>query len=168
MISSCPNRCRAKDALGGLAQCCLVDEPVNAERQVVVGVALLRDGQVLAALRRPSANTPGGWEFPGGKVEPGESEEEAVVRELREELGVEVAVGEPLGAQPMGERYLLKVYTGRVLSGRLVLHEHDEIRWLSPDNLYDVDWLAADRPFLGPLRRVILSTAGDPSRFGDK
>ncbi|HYU85416.1 MAG TPA: (deoxy)nucleoside triphosphate pyrophosphohydrolase [Kribbellaceae bacterium] len=136
-------------------------------RRVVVGVALVRDGRVLAALRRPSASTPGGWEFPGGKTEPGETDEQALVRELREELGVEVAVGDLLGDQPMGQRYVLRVYTGRILSGQPELREHAEIRWLAADSLYDVDWLAADRPFLEPLRSVILASP-DPSRFGDK
>jgi 8-oxo-dGTP diphosphatase len=145
---------------------------VVPQRQVVVGVALIRDGRVLAALRPPSPRTAGGWEFPGGKVEPGESDAQAAVRELREELGIEVAVGELLGSRPMGEQYLLRVYTGRLLAGDPVLHEHTAIRWLGIDDLYDVDWLAPDRPFLEPLVRSILrasqTTPTDPSRFGDE
>jgi 8-oxo-dGTP diphosphatase len=136
-------------------------------RQVVVGIALVRDEQVLAALRPASATAPGGWEFPGGKVEPGESDRQAAVRELREELGVEAEIGTPLGAKPMGERDLLRVYTGRITAGEPVLHEHAEIRWLSAAELYDLDWLAADRPFLEPLRRSILRASGDRQRFGD-
>lgn len=141
------------------------DDGTDRERQVVVGVALIRAGRVLAALRPPSQSTPGGWEFPGGKVEPGETDEQAAVRELCEELGVEAMIGPSLGEQPMGERYLLRVYAGRITGGEPVPHEHTELRWLAETELYDVAWLAADRPFLEPLRRSILSPSG-PSRFG--
>jgi 8-oxo-dGTP diphosphatase len=135
-----------------------VYEPVE-QLQVVVGVALLRDGRVLAARRPAGQNSRGGWEFPGGKVEPGESDRDAAVREIREELGLEVEVGPSLGPdQRAGDRYLFRVYVGRVLAGEPVLHEHSEVRWLTADELYDVDWLAADRPFLEPLRGVILSS----------
>jgi 8-oxo-dGTP diphosphatase len=143
----------------------LVD--TSGDRQLVVGIALVRDGLVLAALRPGTPSTPGGWEFPGGKVEPGESETDALVRELREELGVEVEPGVPLGSQPLGERYLLRVYTGTLLAGEPVLHEHAAVRWLAPDQLDDVDWLEADRPFLEPLARSILRASPHPSRFGD-
>jgi 8-oxo-dGTP diphosphatase len=136
----------------------------NTERQIVVGVALVADGRVLAALR---AGTPGGWEFPGGKVEPGETDRQAAVRELREELGVEAEIGTPLGQQPMGERYLLRVYTGRITVGEPVLHEHADLRWLGPAELDDVDWLDADRPFLQPVRRYILRASAGRQRFGD-
>jgi 8-oxo-dGTP diphosphatase len=136
--------------------------------QVVVGVALVRDGQVLAARRPAGPNSPGGWEFPGGKVEPGESDRQAAVREIHEELGLTISVGQSLEVEEyVGDRYLFRVYVGRVVDGDLVLHEHSEVRWLGADQLDDVDWLAADRPFLEPLRRVILRRRGDPSRFGD-
>jgi 8-oxo-dGTP diphosphatase len=125
-------------------------------RQVVVGVALLRDGRVLAAHRQGGTDSAGGWEFPGGKVEPGESDESAAVREIREELGLEVRIDSSLGLeQHIGDRYLLRVYVGRVVAGEPTLHEHHEVRWLGPDELDQVDWLDADRPFLDPLRRVI-------------
>jgi 8-oxo-dGTP diphosphatase len=136
----------------------------NTERQIVVGVALVANGRVLSALR---AGTSGGWEFPGGKVEPGETDRQAAVRELREELGVEAEIGMPLGQQPMGERYLLRVYTGRITAGEPVLHEHADLRWLGPAELDDVDWLDADRPFLQPVRRYILRASAGRQRFGD-
>jgi 8-oxo-dGTP diphosphatase len=136
----------------------------DTQRQVVVGVALIRERRVLAARR---AGTSGGWEFPGGKVEPGETDRQAAARELREELGVEAEIGTPLGEHQMGERYLLRVYTGRITAGEPVCHEHAELRWLAEGALYDVAWLNADRPFVEPLRRFIL-TPSDPSRFGDE
>ena len=128
------------------------------DRQVVVGVALFRDGRVLAARRPADSPNAGGWEFPGGKVEVGESDESAAVREIHEELGVHIDVGEVLGSeQPIGDRYLLRVYAGRVLSGEPVPLEHSEIRWLRADELDRVDWLLPDRPFLPAVRRVILT-----------
>lgn len=124
-------------------------------RQVVVGVAVIRDGLVLAALRGGSA---GGWEFPGGKVEPGETEQDAAVRELAEELGLEIKVGDPLGRdEPIGDRYLLRVYVADLLSGTPVLHEHAEIRWVGAAELDRLDWLEPDRPFLAPLRTRLLA-----------
>ncbi|MDX6238484.1 MAG: 8-oxo-dGTP diphosphatase [Kribbellaceae bacterium] len=119
----------------------------------MVGVAVIRDGQVLAALR-PGAD--GGWEFPGGKVEPGETDQAAAVRELAEELGLQVRIGRSLGLeQPIGDRYLLRVYVGELIAGEPVLHEHSATRWIGPAELDGLDWLSADRPFLEPLRRTI-------------
>jgi 8-oxo-dGTP diphosphatase len=125
-------------------------------RQVVVGVAVVRDAKVLAALR-PGAD--GGWEFPGGKVEAGETDQEAAVRELREELSLDVKLGACLGPdQPIGERYLLRVYLAELLAGEPVLHEHSAIRWLGVTELEQIVWLAADRPFLPAMREVLAVT----------
>lgn len=124
-----------------------------SERQIVVGVAVIRAGRVLAALR-PGPD--GGWEFPGGKVEPGETDEQAAVRELREELALEIKPGASLGpGQPIGEHYLLRVYAAALLSGEPVLHEHSAIRWVEAAELAELDWLPADRPFLSALRTVM-------------
>jgi len=124
------------------------------EPQIVVGVAVIREGRVLAALR---AGPDGGWEFPGGKVEPGETDEQAAVRELREELALEIAPGASLGpAQPIGDKYLLRVYAATLVSGEPVLHEHSAIRWIGAAELTELDWLPPDRPFL-PVVRELLS-----------
>src|SRR5215470_13641283 len=99
----------------------------------------------------------GRWEFPGGKVEPGESEEEALVRECVEELGVAVAVGERVGDDvPLGHGWaILRVYLATLLDGgepqRL---EHAELRWLGVQALDSVDWLPADAPIVAALRPV--------------
>jgi 8-oxo-dGTP diphosphatase len=113
--------------------------------RVVVGVALTDPaGRVLAARR-----SAGGWELPGGKVEPGESEPAAAVRECAEELGVLVEVdGRLPGSQPCGERHLLRVWTGRILAGTPQRREHAELRWVARDELAGLDWLPADRPFV--------------------
>jgi len=133
---------------------CLVSLPVWQSRpvQIVVGVAVVRDGRVLAAYR-PGAD--GGWEFPGGKVEPGETEEQAAVREIREELDLEIKVGESLGpAVDISERYRLRVYLASVVAGDPVLREHAELRWFAPVDLDEADWLVPDRPFVRRLREL--------------
>ena len=125
-----------------------------SDRQVVIGVAVLRAGQVLVARR---GGPDGGWEFPGGKVEAGETDEVAGQRELEEELGLQVLVGKSFGLEePIGEKYLLRVYFAELVAGEPVLHEHAEIRWVGPAELDDLDWLAPDRPFLPVLRRELV------------
>jgi 8-oxo-dGTP diphosphatase len=124
-----------------------------SEPQIVVGVAVIRAGRVLAALR-PGPG--GGWEFPGGKVEPGETDEQAAVRELREELALEIKPRASLGPpQAIGEKYLLKVYTADLLSGEPIVQEHSAIKWVEVSELDGLDWLPADRPFLSALRKVM-------------
>ncbi|HEX5086566.1 MAG TPA: (deoxy)nucleoside triphosphate pyrophosphohydrolase [Nocardioides sp.] len=124
----------------------------GVERQAVVGAAIVRAGRVLAARRTGPADVTGRWEFPGGKVEPGESEAEALVREVAEELGVRVRVRRWLGGdQPVGERYVLRVALTALDDGEPSPTEHDLVRWLGPAELRDVDWLDADRPFLAEL-----------------
>ncbi|GGU72772.1 DNA mismatch repair protein MutT [Streptomyces litmocidini] len=115
---------------------------------VVVAGALYDRGRLLAARRSAPVELAGRWELPGGKLEPGETPEEALVRELREELGVEVEPGERLpGEWPLKPGYVLKVWTARLLSGEpRPLEDHDELRWLARGELDSVDWLDQDRP----------------------
>ncbi|MFJ5220752.1 (deoxy)nucleoside triphosphate pyrophosphohydrolase [Streptomyces sp. NPDC088354] len=115
---------------------------------VVVGAALLDDGRLLAARRTAPPELAGRWELPGGKTEPGETTRDALVRELREELGIEA---EPLervpGEWPLKPGYVLHVWTARILSGEpRPLQDHDELRWLAPGSVHEVDWLDQDRP----------------------
>jgi 8-oxo-dGTP diphosphatase len=126
----------------------------------VVGAALLRDDppQVLASRRTAPAHLSGLWEFPGGKVESGETDEQALVRELREELGIEVTVGDRLGGDlKIGETAVLRVYACRLVSGELTLVDHDEHRWLTADELDDVPWIPVDLPLIPELRRILSS-----------
>lgn len=118
--------------------------------RVVVGAALLDGaGRVLAARRW----RPAGWEFPGGKVEPGESEAEALVRECREELGITVEVADRLGPDvPVSEGWTLRVWTGRVVDGQPTPHEHAELRWVPYAELDTLDWLPGDLPAVAALR----------------
>jgi 8-oxo-dGTP diphosphatase len=126
------------------------------ELQVVVGAAIVRDGRVLAARRTAPAETAGRWEFPGGKVDPGETDDESLVREVDEELGVRVRVERWLeGEQPIGETYLLRVALATLAGGEPTPTEHDLVRWLAADELDDVDWLEGDRPFLSELSPLL-------------
>lgn len=94
------------------------------------------------------------WEFPGGKVEPGESETGALVRECQEELGVRIAVGDRIGDDiPLGHRRtVLKIFAARLVDGDPKPLEHAALRWLGPDELDDVPWLPADAPIVEALR----------------
>lgn len=119
----------------------------------VVGAALVRDGRVLASRRTDPPALAGLWEFPGGKVERGESDVEALVRELDEELGVVVEVGERLGPElSIAGTAVLRVYLCRWVSGELTYVDHDDHRWLSADELDDVAWIPVDRPVVDLLR----------------
>ncbi len=125
---------------------------------LVVGAAVLRDGRVLASRRTAPPHLAGLWEFPGGKVEAGESEREALVRELREELGCEAVVGERVGLDlPLGETAVLRVWTA-TMTGEPQLVDHDEHRWLAVDELGDVPWIPADVPVVTALGRLMAVT----------
>lgn len=129
--------------------------------QQVVGAAIVRRGAVLAARRTDSADRPGGWELPGGKVEPGEAADEALVREVAEELGCAIAVTDWLdGASPISAELELRVGLARLVEGEPTPTEHSEVSWVGPDELAGLDWLEPDRPFLEALR-PLLAAAGD-------
>ncbi|MET7514358.1 (deoxy)nucleoside triphosphate pyrophosphohydrolase [Streptomyces sp. NPDC005480] len=118
------------------------------EPTVVVAAALHDSGRLLAARRSAPPELAGRWELPGGKVEPGEDPKRALVRELREELGIgaELVARVP-GEWPLKPGYVLRVWTARLLSGRpRPLEDHDDLRWLGPDEIWSVDWLDQDVP----------------------
>jgi 8-oxo-dGTP diphosphatase len=128
---------------------------------LVVGAALVRDGCVLAARRTRPAAAAGRWELPGGKVEPGESPEDALVREIAEELGCTVRVRSWLdGRAPVGPGLELAVALVDLVEGEPSPVEHDRVRWLSGDRLASVDWLEPDRPFLPQLLESLGTTGG--------
>ncbi len=124
--------------------------------RIVVGAALLHEGRVLAAQRARPAPVAGRWELPGGKVEPGEGDVDAVRREWAEELGCAVDVTGWLdGEEEVGPGLTLRVATARLVSGSPEPHEHRALRWLSADELAEVDWLASDRPFVAQLPALL-------------
>jgi 8-oxo-dGTP diphosphatase len=120
---------------------------------VVVGAAIIEDGRLLSAQRAEPAELAGGWEFPGGKVDPGESDEDALVRECVEELGVKVRPADRIGGDwPLGRQSILRVWTAEILEGSPQALEHTALRWLTADELYEVDWLPGDLPLVEAVR----------------
>ncbi|MEZ0578162.1 (deoxy)nucleoside triphosphate pyrophosphohydrolase [Nocardioides sp. MH1] len=123
--------------------------------RTVVGAIIVdqleRPSYVVAARRTGPAELAGLWEFPGGKVEPGESPEAALVREIREELGVGIEVGPEVGdpaGWPISERYVLRLFLATATETPHASADHDELRRLGPDQLDTVDWLPSDRQAL--------------------
>jgi len=131
----------------------------EAPRRVhVVGAAIVEGGRVFLARRGPDRSMPGKWEFPGGKVEAGEAPEAALVREVAEELDVEIELGRFLGrgeADHDGRTIVLDVWLARRVAGDPVSREHDAVGWFAAGELAALDWPEADLPLLGPLARAL-------------
>ena len=139
-----------------------------APQLVVAGAVVddLRDPQQLLAARRAvPASLAGRWEFPGGKVDPGESPEEALHRELREELGLRVGLGAELvgpddGAWILSTRYVMRLWLVDIVSGTPEpLVEHDEVRWLAPGRWLEVPWLDSDVRIVRALADAVAGRA---------
>jgi 8-oxo-dGTP diphosphatase len=128
----------------------------------VVGAAVV-DGRRVLVAQRSGGPYDGQWEFPGGKVEPGESHLSALVRECREELGVGIVPQEFLGevlldgsvAGGAAGTSTLRVWSARLQDGDPVAHEHAALRWAGAEELADLDWIDADRPLLPAVRALL-------------
>lgn len=131
------------------------------ENQIVVGGALIHRGRVLAARRSAPLEVAGYWEFPGGKAEPGESQGQALERELHEELGVRARALQPLPGRWLIRPGLeLRIWAAELVSGEAEpLEDHSELRWLGPEELDEVDWLEHDREVLPHVARLLTQAA---------
>ncbi|WP_312180829.1 (deoxy)nucleoside triphosphate pyrophosphohydrolase [Arthrobacter sp.] len=139
---------------------------MNPELKQVVGAAIIDDLQnpssLLAARRSAPEHYAGMWEFPGGKVEPGESCEAALHRELAEELGVEVALGAEITGPlaqgwPLNQAAAMRVWLVQLTAGEpLPLEDHDELRWVQLDSpeLAELPWIPADLPIVAAMLRA--------------
>ena len=124
--------------------------------QIVVAGALIADQALLVAQRSRPAELAGFWELPGGKVAPGEGDAAALARELYEELGVEVAVGERLGGDvPLDETTTLRAYRVTQTGGIPHPNDHRSLRWVRADELRSLPWVPADRAWLDDLTRAL-------------
>ncbi|OBG63812.1 MULTISPECIES: (deoxy)nucleoside triphosphate pyrophosphohydrolase [unclassified Mycobacterium] len=130
--------------------------------QIVVAGAVIRRATVLVAQRLRPPELAGRWELPGGKVAPGETERDALARELAEELGLEVGdveVGGRLGDDIALEGMTLRAYRVGLLSGEPHARDHGAVRWVTADELPDVDWVPADRGWVADLVRALSAAA---------
>ena len=121
--------------------------------QIVVAGALIAGATLLVAQRRRPPELAGLWELRGGKVAAGETDAEALTRELREELGVEVVVGERLGVDvPIGDA-VLRAYVVTATRGTPQPHDHRALRWVGAAELTELHWVPADRAWLPELEK---------------
>jgi 8-oxo-dGTP diphosphatase len=135
-----------------VADCAAVDTHV----QVVVGAAIVDGERVLAAQRSEPPSLAGFWEFPGGKVDPGETDEAALIRECQEELAIDIMLGARVGRDwPIGEHGILRVWLAAVVVGEPTAIEHCALRWLTVDELHDVEWVPADLPIVDRLAAMM-------------
>jgi 8-oxo-dGTP diphosphatase len=125
---------------------------LSSIRHIHVACAIIeRQGLVLAAQRSADMSLPLKWEFPGGKIEQGESPEECLRRELSEEMSVNISVGKRLplfSHQYPAFAVTLYPFICSIDSGEILLNEHAAIAWLSHDELHNLDWAEADLPII--------------------
>ena len=127
-------------------------------KTVRVAAAIIQNENQIFATQRGYGDFKDGWEFPGGKIEPGETPEEALAREIKEELDTEIAIGKLVyvGEYDYPQFHLtMYCYFCRVISGDLVLKEHEAARWLTKDTLDSVEWLPADVDLIERLRELL-------------
>ena len=131
----------------------------STERKTIrVVAAIIRDGDKIFATQRGHGEFKGGWEFPGGKIEPGETPEEALVREVREELDTEIKVVELVETVEYDYptfHLSMDCFWAEVVSGDLVLKEHEAAKWLTKDELGSVEWLPADVELIEALKDMM-------------
>lgn len=123
----------------------------------VVAAIIIEQGQVFAT-QRGYGDFKGGWEFPGGKIDAGETPEEALVREIKEELDTEVEVKELLDTVEYDYpnfHLSMDCFICSIKSGNLVLKEHEAAQWLTRENLDSVDWLPADLGLIDKIREYL-------------
>jgi 8-oxo-dGTP diphosphatase len=127
-------------------------------KTINVAAAIIRDKNKIFATKRGYGEFKGGWEFPGGKIEIGETPKEALVREIQEELDILVKVGELVEIVEYDYptfHLTMHCFFCTMKAGDLVLKEHEEAMWLTKERLDSVDWLPADKGLIEKLKTII-------------
>ena len=127
-------------------------------KTIEVVAAVIRHGNQVFATQRGYGEFEGGWEFPGGKMEPGESPQEALIREIKEELDTEIEVGELIETVEYDYpkfHLTMHCFMCTVKSGHLVLKEHEAAKWLTKNTLDAVDWLPADEGIIETIKQKL-------------
>ena len=134
------------------------DEGYTAMKTIHVAAAVICDGERVFATQRGYGDWKDYWEFPGGKIEPGETPEEALHREILEELDTEISVGEKITVIEYDYpafHLSMDCFLAEVKEGSLVLKEHEAARWLKKEELDTVDWLPADQTIIELLKKRV-------------
>lgn len=127
-------------------------------KTINVVAAIICKNDLIFATQRGYGEFKGQWEFPGGKVEEGEAPEDAIIREIHEELNTEIAIDEYLHTVEYDYpafHLSMRCYLCHVVEGDLVLVEHEAAKWLTKDNLYSVDWLPADQELIQLIEKKL-------------
>lgn len=123
----------------------------------VVAAVILQNGKIFAT-QRGYGEWKDGWEFPGGKIETGETQEAALKREIQEELDTEISVKEridTIGYDYPNFHLSMDCFWCEIVSGKLELKEHEAARWLTKESLDSVDWLPADQALIEKIRLML-------------